>query len=111
MTAAYEKSEKRIFNRSLQLGCVKVSQHMIDCDKRFICCPGQSFSKGKANEKRAHESRSVSCGYRINIIQSHICFFESLTYNRQNPFCVLTACNLRNNALINFMKRNLCCNN
>ena len=42
---------------------------------------------------------------------THPGFFHRLTNNRQNPFGMFSAGNFRNNTFVNFMERNLGCNN
>ena len=111
VSTAHKKPYVRILYVVFQMGRVHVSKHVVDCDERFFCRPCESFPERKSNKERTHKPRTVGCGNCVNLVETHVCLGKCLPYHRKNPFGVLAACNLRDNALVNLVEGNLCRHN
>ena len=84
--------------------CVQVPEHVVYGNKRFIACPCEGFRKGQPHQQRPHQPRPIGYGDTVYRLQSFACFLQSGFDNRQYPFGVLPARNLRHDTLIRFVK-------
>jgi len=89
VSPGHQQTQKRIFDICVfQPGRVKVGQHVINRDKRYVPCPGKSFGKTQAHQQCPQKAGMGGSGNGVYIGDFDLGFVQSFLHHADYPFGV-----------------------
>ena len=108
MSAGHDLADKRRLQiRMLDKVRGNMSLDVMDRDQRLLCCISDRLRSRNSDKKSTHKTRTVSHRDRRDLVQSHMRLIKGSLNHLVYLLNMLSRCDLRHNAAIERVERDL----